>query len=170
MAAQTVLSNTTQIFAGVNDQQTAEYVSSRLGEQTIIVQSGGTTRTRSSSENTSASHQGVQVSTGHSENWQQQARKILKPEEVIALPQRQCITLTPSLPPLLTTLVPHFEEPWLYRRNGYRQFTSSSTLLLRAAVFLIMGLCAAGMMTEFLHDRPHFRPFQQRAGFYQMRR
>ena len=42
-ADQTLLANTTQVFFGVNDQATAEYVSNRLGEQTIVVASGGTT-------------------------------------------------------------------------------------------------------------------------------
>ena len=41
-ADQTLLANTTQVFFGVNDQTTAEYVSNRLGEQTIVVASGGT--------------------------------------------------------------------------------------------------------------------------------
>lgn len=41
---QTLLSNTSQVFFGVNDPQTAEYVSNRLGEGTIIVESGGTNR------------------------------------------------------------------------------------------------------------------------------
>src|SRR5207302_2971445 len=34
---QTLLSNVTQVFFGVNDKDTAEYVSARLGEETIIV-------------------------------------------------------------------------------------------------------------------------------------
>src|SRR5262245_57292922 len=38
---QTLLSNTTQVFFGVNDLQTAEYVSNLLGEETIVVESGG---------------------------------------------------------------------------------------------------------------------------------
>jgi type IV secretion system protein VirD4 len=166
--AQTLLSNATQIFAGVNDQQTAEYVSSRLGEQTIVVQSGGSTRTRSYSEY-GPSPQGVQVSQANAENWQQQARKLLKPEEVIALPPRQAITFTPGLPPLLTTLVPYFEEPWLYRRSWFHRLRSSCDLLLKAAIFLILGLLAAGMMTEFLLDRTQSRQVQQPAGFYQRR-
>src|SRR3989304_2171954 len=44
---QTLLSNTTQVYFGVNDNATAEYVSNRLGGSTILVDSGGTSRGRS---------------------------------------------------------------------------------------------------------------------------
>ena len=39
---QTLLSNVSQVFFSVNDLPTAEYVSNRLGESTIVVGSGGT--------------------------------------------------------------------------------------------------------------------------------
>ena len=39
---QTLLSNVSQVLFGTNDLPTAEYVSNRLGEQTIVVSSGGT--------------------------------------------------------------------------------------------------------------------------------
>ncbi len=39
---QTLLSNVSQVFFGTNDIPTAEYVSNRLGESTIVVSSGGT--------------------------------------------------------------------------------------------------------------------------------
>ncbi|WP_020472332.1 type IV secretory system conjugative DNA transfer family protein [Zavarzinella formosa] len=107
-ADQTLLSNVTQVFFGVNDQQTAEYVSSRLGETTILVSSGGT----SSGVSSQTSPQGT--SHGHSSNtsdqWQQLGRKLLKPEEVTALSDRLAITFTPGIPPLCTRLVRHYEE------------------------------------------------------------
>jgi len=46
---QTLLSNTTQVFFGVNDPQTAEYVSNRLGDFTQRVEGGGTNDGRSRS-------------------------------------------------------------------------------------------------------------------------
>ena len=49
---QTLLSNVSQVFFGINDLPTAEYVSNRLGEETIVVRSGGTSTgtSRQSSE------------------------------------------------------------------------------------------------------------------------
>jgi type IV secretion system protein VirD4 len=159
--SQVLLSNTTQIFAGVNDQQTADYVSARLGEATIIVEGGGSNVSRSYSSGSDGSQsQSVQVSRGTNDSWQQQARKLLKPEEVIALPRRQCITFTPGLPPIFTTLVPYFEEPWLYGQDRLERFRTSMGLLLRAAVFLFFGIIAAGTMTVIANDRMHWLPAQ----------
>ncbi len=106
---QTLLSNVTQVFFGVNDQQTAEHVSSRLGEETIIVKSGGT----GSSESRSASREGgtnYSYSTSTNDNWQQLGRKLLKPEEVTALDPRVAITFTPGVPPISTWLTRYYEK------------------------------------------------------------
>jgi type IV secretion system protein VirD4 len=109
---QTLLANTTQVYFGVNDHETAEYVSNRLGEATIIVDSGG--RNTGESRQTTEERKGTYgTSRGSSENWQQQARKLLKPEEVSGLSPRTAITFTPGVPPLMTTLVPYYEEPKL---------------------------------------------------------
>ena len=106
---QTLLSNVTQVFFGVNDPQTAEYVSNRLGEETIIVESGGT----SSSVSRSPSPQGgsnYSYSTSTNDNWQQLGRKLLKPEEVTALSERVALTFAPGLPPICTRLVRYYEN------------------------------------------------------------
>jgi type IV secretion system protein VirD4 len=105
---QTLLSNVTQVFFGVNDQQTAEYVSKRLGEETIIVDSGGT----SSGTSRSGSQQGSNdsYSTSSNSNWQQQGRQLLKPEEVTGLDERVAITFTPGAPPIWTRLVRYYEK------------------------------------------------------------
>lgn len=44
---QTLLTNAAQIFFAINDHQTAEYVCNRMGKQTIIVNSGGTSNSTS---------------------------------------------------------------------------------------------------------------------------
>jgi type IV secretion system protein VirD4 len=98
----------TQVFFGVNDQQTAEYVSNRLGDATIIVESGGTGTSVSRSPNpqggTSCSH-----SSSTNNNWQQLGRKLLRPEEVTGLNGRAAITFTPGVPPIYTWLVRYYE-------------------------------------------------------------
>lgn len=137
---QTLLSNTTQIYFGVNDTATADLVSARLGEQTVIVESGGSSY-GSSSTHSSGGH--AQDSRGYSHNsnsnWQQQARKLLKPEEVIALHPRIAITFTPGVPPICTELVRHYEEsdwgasrPWVSRA-------------LKAVVMLCVSLMCFGV-------------------------
>ncbi len=106
---QTLLSNCSTVWFGINDQQSAEYVSSRLGEETIIVESGGT----SSGTTQQASQQGsgsTSYSTNTSHNWQQHGRKLLKPEEVAGLDPRLAITFTPGVPPIWTWLVRYYEK------------------------------------------------------------
>src|SRR5262249_2316873 len=96
---QTLLANVSQAFFAVNDYATAEYVSNRLGEETIVVASGGTSGGTSSQQgdqgNRSTTH-----SRNWNENWQQHGRKLLKPEEVMGLPARIAITFTPGVPPI----------------------------------------------------------------------
>jgi type IV secretion system protein VirD4 len=114
---QTLLSNACQIFFGINDNATADYVSARLGEETIIVKSGGTSR-GGSYQTGQGGHS--QSSTNYSENsnWQQQARKLLKPEEILVLPPRFAITFAPGMRPICTTLLRYYEEPRLFREPG----------------------------------------------------
>jgi type IV secretion system protein VirD4 len=138
---QTLLSNTSQVFYGVRDNATAEYVSNSLGEQTIIVESGGRSSGYSSQWN-----QGMHPSTGGgsndntSHNWQQQARKLLKPEEIIALDPRTAITLTPGVRPILTRLVRHYEEPLrVWRRRGLLHRASEAVATLAVSLLLAGG-------------------------------
>ena len=114
---QTLLSNVSQVFFGINDMPTAEYVSNRLGEQTIVVRSGGTSTGTSKqySENNNSSSGN---STNENDNWAQQGRKLLKPEEVLALSDWTVITFTPGVPPIWTNRIRYFEEPNLWRQAG----------------------------------------------------
>jgi type IV secretion system protein VirD4 len=103
------LSNTTQIFFAINDKETAEYVSFRIGESTILAESGG--------RSYGVSHQDSQDGPGSystsknvNENWQQLGRRLKKPEELTVLHPRVCITLHPGLPPIMTWLVRYYEK------------------------------------------------------------
>jgi type IV secretion system protein VirD4 len=168
---QTLLSNTTQVFFGVNDQAvgtggTADYVSARLGEQTIIVDSGGSSSSRSHSTS-SGPKQGGGGSTTYSHtsnsNWQQQARKLLKPEEVVALPPRTAITFTPGVRPINTTLLRHYEEPRLGVRPGRlgRMLAALGTLAASAVISIWFVFVAFGL-NVMAHDlRAARRPSPQ---------
>lgn len=138
---QTLLSNVTQVFFGVNDPQTAEYVSNRLGEETILVESGGT----GSSTSWQASQQGSSsYSTSTSNNWQQLGRKLLKPEEVAALPERVAITFTPGVPPIWTWLVRYYEKDFgLPCGLGPVKAVFDSACLFLAAAMLAVWFTAA---------------------------
>lgn len=135
---QTLLSNCSTVWFGINDQQSAEYVSSRLGEETIIVESGGT----SSGTTHQASQQGsgsTSYSTNTSHNWQQHGRKLLKPEEVAGLDPRLAITFTPGVPPIWTWLVRYYEKDF-GRPTG---LSPAKMVFDTACLFLAAAMLAA---------------------------
>jgi type IV secretion system protein VirD4 len=163
---QTLLSNVSQIFFGVNDLATAEYVSNRLGEETIVITSGGTSTGTSSqsSNNNQSSHS---YSSNRNDNWQQHGRKLLKPEEVMALHERTAITFTPGVPPICSTLVKFFEEPGLglglrprprFKTTAH-VFAVSATLLF-AAVLVAMFVSTNGRDRVAIQQPPVMRDVQ----------
>lgn len=137
---QTLLSNVTQVFFGINDQQTADYVSSRLGETTLTIESGGTSS--STSWQAGPADRGTTHSSSSNRNWQFMGRKLLKPEEVAALPERVAITFTPGAPPIATRLIRYYER-------DFKRWLGPGPLMagFRAMCLLILMFIAAVMIT-----------------------
>lgn len=139
---QTLLSNVTSVFFGVNDNATADYVSVHLGDETIVVDSGSKSK-GTSYQTTQAMH--PSTSRSYSENvtesWQQQARRLLKPEEVMALSPREAITFAPGVRPIRTTLLRYYEERRLGRRCGWLSRFATATLILGLSTALSASLC-----------------------------
>jgi type IV secretion system protein VirD4 len=136
---QTLLSNVSQVFFGINDLPTAEYVSNRLGESTIVVSSGGTSSgtSRQSSGNNQSS---TSYSKNDSSNWSQMGRKLLKPEEVLSLDKRVAITFTPGVPPIWTTLVRYYEESLAVSQPSYlNRFVAAVGMVVKSAALLFMA-------------------------------
>jgi type IV secretion system protein VirD4 len=136
---QTLLSNVSQVFFGVNDVQTAEYVSSRLGDSTIVVNSGGTSSGTSQQTN-GKGESSTSKTTNESSNWSQLGRRLLKPEEVLGLSQRIAITFTPGVPPIWTTLIRYYEETLAVRPPGLiSRFAVASQVLVKSAALLFVA-------------------------------
>jgi type IV secretion system protein VirD4 len=135
---------------GVNDTATAELVSARLGEQTIIVESGGSSTGDSYQHSSGAQPQSSYGSSSNkSSNWAQQARKLLKPEEVIALPQRAAITFAPGVPPTCTWLLRYYEERGLGRLPGrFVRWLKSGRILLASALLCGASIGFAALLTH----------------------
>jgi type IV secretion system protein VirD4 len=106
---QTLLSNTTQVFFGVNDKETSEYVSARLGKQTILVESGGEGTGQSGQEGGPGAGSRT-YSSNRNRNWQQVGRELLRAEEVTGLDERVAVTFTPGVAPFLSYLIRHHEK------------------------------------------------------------
>ena len=151
----TLLSNTTQIYFGVNDLETAKMVSERLGQSTIVVRSHGANAGQSS-QSSDDGHASSGRSTGTNENWAQQGRELLRPDEVMGLSERIAIIFTPGVPPIWTTLLRYYEETfvppgrWQRLWGGVKMFTGS-ILILAVAVMLALG--ASVVANEKAHAR-----------------
>jgi type IV secretion system protein VirD4 len=164
---QTLLSNTTKIMFGCNVIQEAEFWSKSLGNETIVVDSGGTStswgQNRGSSSGQSHSQStGSNWGGGSTSNWQQQSRELLKPDEIIALDPRIAITLTPGLRPLWTRLVRYYEEPGLFRARGwFTRLAAAGWTLLISAALLATAIAGAAAVTIQLREAIEHQQKQQ---------
>jgi type IV secretion system protein VirD4 len=150
---QTLLSNTTKVFFGTNDIQTAQFLSQSLGNETIIVDSGGTNEgtSRQHSASTGGSYStstSTSHSSGSSNNWQQQTRELLKPDEILNLSPRTAITLTPGVRPIWSTLLRYYEETKLLKpRRWWRRAIDACRTFIRSAALLALFAVAAAVFT-----------------------
>lgn len=133
---QTVLANATQVFFAVNDES-ADYVSRRLGEETIVVESGGT-GTSYSQQSSHSGQSSTSRSTSTNRNWSQMGRRLLKPEELYTLGERTAITFVPGLPPIMTTLERYYEC-----KTGPERWRGMKTLLATLFLFVAATIFAA---------------------------
>jgi type IV secretion system protein VirD4 len=150
---QTLLANTTTAYFGVNDQQTAEYVSARLGEETIIVESGGTSTGRSRQTSDHASQGSSSYSYNANANWAQNARKLLKPEEITALDERIAITFTPGKPPIWTTLVRYYEKDFQTPGRLGRLWARVKMFALCLSLFVMSSIAVMALLGMNIHRR-----------------
>jgi type IV secretion system protein VirD4 len=145
---QTLLSNTTTVYFGVNDIQTAEQVSARLGEETIIVQSGGTSTGRSRQTADYGTQGSTSYSVNSNDNWAQHNRKLLKPEEVLALDERTAITFTPGLPPIWTTLERYYEN----QKPRWKWLGRAKVFFMCLVLFVMTVVVAMGLLGMNIHQ------------------
>ena len=146
---QTLLSNVSQVFFAANDKDTAQYISDRLGEETIIVTSGGTQR-GTTHQAAASGPPSFSRSFQKSDNWAPQARRLLKPEEVTALCSRTAITFHPGIPPLKTTLIRYYEENVAGASAGVGE---KATTFAWCAMLLVVAFGFAGFVNDNLANR-----------------
>ncbi|HZZ80789.1 MAG TPA: type IV secretory system conjugative DNA transfer family protein [Gemmataceae bacterium] len=149
---QTLLSNCTTVFFGTNDLPTAEHISKRCGEQTIIVDSGGTSEGKSY-QGSNQGQESVGTSTNRNANWQQHGRSLLKPEEVLTLPERTAITFMQGMPPIRTTLVPYYESAATSRLTLWEAFTTGAKSLFFSICLFLSALLLGFMVTVIPGNR-----------------
>ena len=148
--AQTVLSNTTQVYFAVNDLETAEHVSNRLGEETIWASAHGTNQ--SSNWGSSQSAQGGSSSSGgqsgRNVNWNQMARRLLKPEEVLTTNPRIAFTFAPGELPMWTWMVRYYEKEFQQRPVARALATFAGSLVVLCGMGIIALVLALNIRPQ----------------------
>jgi len=156
--AQGLLANTTSIVFGINDYQTAEMISKRCGQETVVVESGGwnsgTNRQLSSGQIDS----NTGYSTGSNAGWQQQLRHVFTPDELMALPPRVALTFIPGMRPVASYLLRYYEEKKLFRRSFLHGVRAAVGTFVGSMMLLVMAVLVAVASTKFfekevLHGR-----------------
>jgi type IV secretion system protein VirD4 len=148
----TLMANVTQVYFGCNDNETAKYVSERLGEETIIVTSGSTS-TGTTHQSGDQGQRSTSYSSNGSDNWAQQGRRLLKPEEVMALPDRIAITFTPGVAPICSRLVRYYEEDFRESWLG-KLFARARMVVVSAALLLLALMTAALIVSPLIYRKP----------------
>jgi type IV secretion system protein VirD4 len=138
-----LLANASLIFFAVNEVEDAKYVASRLGEATIVVESGGTSHSTSHQSGQQQGSYSYSTSTNH--NWQQLGRSLLKPEEVIGLHPRVALTFTPGVPPIWTWLTRYYEKSF-----GESTGLSPAKMIFDSACMFLCSAMLAALFTAGL--------------------
>jgi type IV secretion system protein VirD4 len=154
---------TTSIYMATADLETATHISNKLGEHTLITESGGSSTgwqhsRGSTSGQQPSTNQGTNTSGGSSSNWSMMARKLLKPEEVLNLDPCLAITFTPGYRPILTRTVQWWRDKRLLRPSLFGGFTASCKALFKAFVWMVVGILAAYLATAFALQREAYQP------------
>ena len=141
---QTFLSNMdTQIYFGVNDLETAQAVSDRIGNATVwnvSVNDGDSTSVSRDPyglpSHSAGRNRGMSAQEGET--------TVLRPEQVLRLPDAVAVVFAPGVPPLLTALVRHFDrDARAVLRPAGRGLVLARAVWLR---LLGLGLAAAAFV------------------------
>ena len=91
-----------------------------------------------------------------------QARRLLKPEELMALHPRTAITFAPGVPPIRTWLLRYYEEKSLFHerpssggKETVKRLIAASIRFCVQLVMLAGLLAAAACLTQALMRLPH---------------
>lgn len=104
---------------GTNDVDTAEYLSRRLGEATIQVESE--TRSAGRSEGKTGSR-----SQSAGQGMSERARRLLTPDEVLRLPPDRQILVVKGRDPVLASRLSYFRDPEFRNRAGHPVYATTS--------------------------------------------
>lgn len=138
----------TQQFFGVNRIESAEDISKRFGDATITNVSTNDTWGRSRSYGGGKGQEGVNVSSGGGVTVSELGRRLLKPEEIMCLPQDLAVVFHKNLPPIISKLLCYYNAPEFRWGGTGKSRGQGFGLLLRSACLLATGVLFALFATD----------------------
>ena len=109
----------TQQYFAINSYETAEAISKRIGDSTIVIRTEGNNRGISSPLGGEPKSQGSRNS-GSSTNIQEAARRWMKPEEILTLPEHAAIVFHKNNYVIVCDKIKYFADK-AFRRRGIRR-------------------------------------------------
>ena len=137
----------TQQYFGVNTYESADAISKRLGDATITNESWNRTRGDSRSYG-GKGQEGGNVSSGSSITISEMGRRLLKPEEIMCLPEDLAVIFHRNLPPICARLLRYYDAPEFKRGGTGRCRRQGFSNLVRALCFLGMAALFAAFATD----------------------
>lgn len=106
-----LLDNCEHIYIAPKSLETAERVSKQLGDATITIETANENESRSWQQGGSNGDGGTQINTSTGRNYSEQGRALLRPEEVLQLPEDLVIAFLRGVPPVLAKRVKYYADP-----------------------------------------------------------
>jgi Type IV secretory system Conjugative DNA transfer len=139
----------TQQYFGINSYDTADEISKRIGDQTVAITSVNSTTGDSYSTGASPESKGGNRSSSRSITHSEIARRLLKPEEILTLPDDVVLLFHKNLPVTVARLVKYYSAPE-FRRGGTgapRRLGLGGAILASCILFTSCVLTAVGLGT-----------------------
>ena len=141
--AKTILDNidTQQHFA-INDYDNAEALSKRIGDRTISVTSHGESYSRSHPTESKGQESGS-VTTGWSTNRSDTGRRVWKAEELMVMPEDDCLIFHRNLPVIPARLIRFYDHPAFRNKGTGIQPGLGKTAMEKSVCLLLASLLFA---------------------------
>lgn len=144
--ASTFLDNIdTQQYFGLNAFESAETISKRAGDATILIRqvNDSISRSRPHVHGAGGHQQGASTTTNHGTTYSEKGRRLFMPDEVLTLPEDLSLVFHRNLPVITTRLFRYFETPEFVRGavGKLRRF-ALARIILCFLIFAILGLIA----------------------------
>lgn len=145
------------VYSAINDYRTAKDVSDWMGQGTILSRSEqrGSNWGNSASSGVGDQSKGVNWGSNNSTSYNEIARPLLRPEEVLQLGRQFSIVLLPGLRPVLTEKMPYYLQPKASGFIGQGLALMCSLFLIAFSAVLItlfLWLITAGQVNPLVRD------------------